>query len=67
MFTSNPNPEVEMANVMIKCPATGKLVPTGFEMDAQSFASSDLSDNSVSCPACGGTHVWSKEDAQLEE
>ncbi|HEY8082783.1 MAG TPA: hypothetical protein VIE64_04400 [Solirubrobacterales bacterium] len=57
-----------MANVMIKCPNTGKLVPTGIAMDAQSFASAQLSNNGLgNCPACGGGHVWSKKDAQLEE
>jgi endogenous inhibitor of DNA gyrase (YacG/DUF329 family) len=57
-----------MAEVMIKCPETGKLVPTGFSMDKASFESSSLKNNTLSdCPACGKNHVWSKEDAVLKE
>ena len=57
-----------MANVMIKCPNTGKAVPTGINMDQASFDSSDMRDNALGgCPACGGTHVWNKEDAFLED
>lgn len=57
-----------MANVMIKCPNTGQLVPTGLAMDAQSFASAKIGKNTIgNCPACGKKHVWKKEDAQLVE
>ena len=53
---------------MIKCPNTGKAVPTGINMDQASFDSSDMRDNALGgCPACGGTHVWNKEDAFLED
>jgi len=54
-----------MAKVMIKCPTTGKLVPTGVEMDQASFETAQLADNGIRCPACGESHVWNKEDAQL--
>jgi hypothetical protein len=57
-----------MANVVIKCPTTDKLVPTGIAMDAQSFQRAEMGTNTLgNCPACGGNHVWNKEDAQLEE
>ena len=57
-----------MANVMIKCPNTGKLVPTGIGSDAQSFESSEMKEMTLgNCPACGDDHVWNKEDAQLGE
>lgn len=55
---------------MIKCPDTGKPLATGFGMDKQSFESPGmvLKDNQVGpCPHCGGSHVWSKEDAWLQE
>jgi transposase len=56
-----------MANVMIKCPKTGKLVSTGISMDKKSFDTAKLVNNTVGCPACGGKHVWSKEDAILKD
>ena len=52
--------------VMIKCPATGQVVPTGMVMTPQSFASSVLTNNSIQCAACGKMHVWNKADAFLE-
>ena len=57
-----------MGKVMIKCPETGKAVPTGMAMDKASFDTAVLSNNTLgNCPACGKDHVWSKEDAFLEE
>lgn len=58
-----------MGMLMIRCPKTGKPVPTGFGMDKQSFASPSvvLENNSVTCPHCGGTHVWSKKDGWVQE
>ena len=51
-----------MPVLMIKCPKTGKEVPTGVAMDQMSFRTAKLSNNSVGCPHCGGSHVWGKKD-----
>jgi endogenous inhibitor of DNA gyrase (YacG/DUF329 family) len=56
-----------MANVVIKCPKTGKLVPTGMNMDEASFKSSSMTNNSFNCPACGETHTWNKDQASLQK
>lgn len=56
-----------MAKVMIKCPKTNKPLSTGIDMPKQVFESSHFSNNAVSCPHCGGTHVGQKSDAYLEE
>lgn len=48
--------------LMIKCPKTGKAIPTGFDMDETSLATATLTNNSVTCSECGGTHTWSKSD-----
>jgi len=56
-----------MGQVMIKCPVTGKPLPTGFNMPKASFASATLTNNSVGpCPHCGQMHTWSKADAWVE-
>ena len=58
-----------MPRVMIKCPKTKKLVPTGFGMDKASFnnPTNILRSNTFRCPECGENHIWSKSDAVLED
>ena len=53
--------------IMIKCQKTGKLVYTGFAMDAQTFEMLPIEDQDpIKCPACGQMHRWKKRDAILE-
>lgn len=54
-----------MAMLMIKCPKTGKPVPTGMDMPVEQVKSGQiqLENNSVGpCPECGETHTWSGKD-----
>lgn len=51
-----------MPMLLIRCPLTGEPVPTGISMDARSFQTATLSNNSVGCPHCRQVHVWNKED-----
>ena len=55
-----------MARVVIKCRVTGEIVPTGFEMSAESWAERQLGFNRAICAACKQTHAWEKADAWLE-
>jgi endogenous inhibitor of DNA gyrase (YacG/DUF329 family) len=56
-----------MSNVVIKCPQTGKTIPTGIAMDKVSFESATLTNNSFGpCPACGRRHTWDKRDAWVQ-
>lgn len=52
--------------VVIRCPQTGELIPTGVQMDAKAFATVTLRDYITICPKCGATHKWSKSDAVPE-
>jgi endogenous inhibitor of DNA gyrase (YacG/DUF329 family) len=55
-----------MSVLYIKCPVTGKDVPTGFDIDAVSFADPTGTIDNIrfgNCPYCGKEHVWSKKDA----
>jgi hypothetical protein len=55
-----------MARVMIRCPVTGNPVPTG--MNVTSLDGVTMRDNVLgNCPECGRDHVWSGEDAFLED
>lgn len=56
-----------MANVVITCPKTGKIVPTGTTAQEESFKNNDWGTNTFRCSACGEMHTWSKKDAHLEE
>jgi|SRR5205814_9859396 endogenous inhibitor of DNA gyrase (YacG/DUF329 family) len=56
---------INSKQVTIRCPRTGKNVPTGVAMDEESFKSATLKDNSVQCPHCGEMHTWQKKDAFL--
>ena len=57
-----------MAEVMIKCPETGKAVKTGISVERISYKTLMLTNKTLeNCPACGKSHVWSKEESFLEE
>ena len=54
-----------MAMVVIRCPATGRLVFTGIETNAASVNLIPPINTRLTCPSCGNTHVWSILDAEL--
>jgi len=58
---------IAMPNIMIRCPFTGKAVPTGLSTETVLFDS--LGDVSVPmrCPACLKMHRWKKKDAWVEK
>jgi hypothetical protein len=55
-----------MPSLLIKCPTTQKLIPTGIAADKSSFESGQFSNNSVKCAACGQIHTWNKQDVAPE-
>lgn len=58
-----------MPMLMIKCPTTGKALPTLIVIDEESFKNptNQMTNNSVRCPHCGQAHRWNKEDAFFAE
>lgn len=55
-----------MPQVMIRCPNTDRAVYTGLRYSWTIFDWVPLEeDPSVSCPACGEEHAWTKNDAFL--
>ena len=52
-----------MAAVLIACPDTGGLVPTG--ADVLGLDDLEADNRLVGCPACGYDHEWSPSDAVL--
>jgi endogenous inhibitor of DNA gyrase (YacG/DUF329 family) len=61
-----PNKEDPVGSISITCPTTGEPVRTGMTMERESFYRSVLTGNSVKCPHCGVTHIWSKADAHFD-
>ena len=57
-----------MPRVMLRCPASMKLIYTGISMDEASYKNprERMENHTTGCPDCGAFHVWSKEDTELE-
>jgi hypothetical protein len=49
-----------MGVVVMRCPRTGRDVPTGTEIERDEFAALKPVLHRMRCPACGSEHVWSK-------
>ena len=54
-----------MPEILIRCPVTGKDVPTGIALSADAFQQAEINTYPVACPHCGQKHPWSKPDAFL--
>jgi uncharacterized Zn finger protein len=59
--------KARLSHVMIRCAESGEAVPAGMRIDAGSFKTSNLSDQTIRCPHCGQEHTWSTKDAWIEE
>jgi len=57
---------LDPSRVMIRCPVTGRAIPTGLMADPATWHSRPIGLNRVSCPDCKQVHAWSKSDAYLE-
>ena len=56
-----------MARVMIRCPMTDRLVPTGLESDGgPSFRRRLPSSDTTQCPECRRSHAWHRGEAIIE-
>jgi predicted RNA-binding Zn-ribbon protein involved in translation (DUF1610 family) len=52
-------------HVIIRCPATGREVPTGITTDIATFSGLPKHTSKLECPVCGEVHVWSRKDVFL--
>jgi hypothetical protein len=55
-----------MAALMVTCPITGRVVPTGIEIEAEVLRLLPRVAAPVYCPACGEKHFWTRDDAMLD-
>jgi hypothetical protein len=56
-----------MGAIMIRCPQTGRDIPTGIEMDAAEFLRAPVFFSRVHCPLCRREHEWFAKDAWVCE
>lgn len=56
--------EGPMAPVLISCSITGRLVPTGVEVEGEEELDTE-GHVLLGCPDCGGDHQWGLVDAAL--
>jgi hypothetical protein len=56
-----------MGMVMVKCPQTGRAIPTGIKTDRESFGRSPVFFGHTSCPICHADHAWFAGEAWVDE
>jgi hypothetical protein len=64
---ANPREEFHMGIVMIKCPQTGRAIPTGIKTDRDSFGRSAVFFARTRCPICRAEHAWFAREAWVDE
>jgi len=56
-----------MGMVMVKCPLTGRAIPTGIETDHESFQRCTVFFARTRCPICHTDHSWFAREAWVRE
>jgi hypothetical protein len=59
--------EAAMGRVMIRCPATGRAVATGIEINSAKFRQTAVFFSRSYCPHCRTHHEWFAKEAWIEE
>ena len=55
-----------MGMVMIKCPQTGRAIPTGITIDRESFERSPVFFRRTRCLICNTEHAWFAREAWID-
>jgi hypothetical protein len=53
--------------IMVKCPQTGRAIPTGIRSDREAFLRSVVFYGNTHCPVCRANHNWFAREAWVEE
>lgn len=51
--------------LLVRCPSTAKLTPTGQTIEEQLWATAKVKNQKFNCAHCGQTHIWTKKDVVL--
>jgi hypothetical protein len=55
-----------MAEILTRCPETGRAIPTGIKTEWVEFASLPPIRIPVRCPECGTMHTWTIHNAWID-
>lgn len=58
-------PDRVIKRLLVRCPATSKLTPTGLTIDEQLWTTTKLKASRFTCPHCRQVHSWTKKDVVL--
>lgn len=53
--------------IMVKCPQTRRVIPTGIRSDCETFLRSVVFYGNTHCPVCRADHNWFAREAWVEE
>jgi hypothetical protein len=67
MDTTTQEQERPMGAVMVRCPETGRDIPTGLVTDRKSFDATPVFFARVHCPICRTEHEWFAKEAWVCE
>ncbi|MBV8698824.1 MAG: hypothetical protein JO052_13330 [Bradyrhizobium sp.] len=56
-----------MGMVMVRCPKTGRAIPTGIKIDRDSFRRRPVFYSRTHCPTYQIDHTWFAQDAWVHE
>jgi hypothetical protein len=65
--TTTQEQERSMGAVMVRCPETGRDIPTGLVTDRKSFDATPVFFGRVHCPICRTEHEWFAKEAWVCE
>jgi hypothetical protein len=65
--TTTQDQERPMGAVMVRCPETGRDIPTGLVTDRKSFDATPVFFGRVHCPICRAEHEWFAKEAWVCE
>jgi len=58
-----PGPVIK--RILIRCPATAKLMITGLTTEASEFSGLKVTDSKLTCNHCGDVHAWTEGNVVL--
>ena len=56
-----------MGTIMIRCPETGREIPTGYEAERANFEAMAVFFGRSHCPFCLTEHEWFAQEAWVRE
>ena len=58
-------PGLGIKRLLVRCPSTAKLTPTGQTIEEELWAAAKLKTPKFTCPHCRQVHTWTKKDVVL--